>query len=70
MLQPSQGGDGLAGQPGQVQPLVGVGVRGNRVVDGVVGDPMRLQADGLRALEGDRGGGKAKGDPGDGGVDA
>ena len=47
---------------------MGVGVGRGWVVHGVVGDPVRLQADRPRALERDRGGGQAKGDPGDGGV--
>jgi hypothetical protein len=68
MLQPGQGGDRLAGQAGQLQPVVGVGVGRNRVIHGVIGDPVRLQAHRLGALERDGRGGQAEGDPGDGGV--
>ena len=68
MLGPGQGRDGLAGQAGQMQPLGGVGVGRDRVVHGVVGDPVRLQAHRLGTLEGDGGGGQAEGDPGDGGM--
>ena len=54
-LGPGQRRDGLPREAGEVQPLRGVGVRRDGLVEGEVGDPARLVAHVPRTLERHRG---------------